>query len=334
MGSSHILPAAPVAAGPSYRFSSKVLTRDTLPIPAAAFPHLPLSLRHAVGTAGAAEASNSPRLRALSARRSVLPIVQADLKQQYDPTGRLTALFDRRSHQCIPPGSIVSVETWTSTPTPQSASATTTGGGQGSFSSFSGILLGVKRRGTATSLLVRTLAGKLGVEMRFALYSPRLKDVKVVQRADASKRGGSIKAQGKVAALKAAQAAAESVGDAEEAAALAQSVEDQQSTSTDSAPPAAPAAAAPRPTMGGLRRARRAKLYYLRRDDKRLAGVTAIVKRMKAAEAAMAVAAAASANASAAAKGDAAASAAAQGSKGGAKKPAQAGGKSKKNWKR
>jgi large subunit ribosomal protein L19 len=32
---------------------------------------------------------------------------------------------------------------------------------------------------------------------------------------------------------------------------------------------------------GGLRRARRAKLYYLRNDNSRLAGIGGVVKRMK-----------------------------------------------------
>jgi ribosomal protein L19 len=66
------------------------------------------------------------------------------------------------------------VETWTNS----SKYSTTT---------FSGVLLGVRRRGTSTSFVVRNLVLKLGVEMRFNLYSPLLKDVRVISKAEVGK---------------------------------------------------------------------------------------------------------------------------------------------------
>ncbi|KDN45923.1 hypothetical protein K437DRAFT_294467 [Tilletiaria anomala UBC 951] len=176
---------------PAYPFATRVITRATPQVGEASRPHV---------------------LKRHSARRSILPLVQNDLKGQYDPTSRMTAFFARNSTERIPPGSVITVETWTS--------ATT----KNSFSSFSGVLLAIKRRGTATSFLVRNIVNKLGVEVRFSLYSPLLKDIKVVQRANGKKRN----------------------------------------------------------EPGKLRRARRAKLYYLRGDERKLTNITSVIKRQKA----------------------------------------------------
>ncbi|EPQ27660.1 uncharacterized protein PFL1_04798 [Pseudozyma flocculosa PF-1] len=140
----------------------------------------------------------------------VMPRVHADLRARYDPDNRLTKLFDRDSPDRIPPGSVLVVETWTS--------PLKTG-----FSSFSGVLLAIRRRGVSTSFVLRNLVVKLGVEMRFNLYSPLLKDVRVVQKAVAGKNDKS----------------------------------------------------------GKLRRTRRAKLYYLRDDDRRLAGIGNVIKQQR-----------------------------------------------------
>lgn len=142
-----------------------------------------------------------------------MPLANSDLRAQFDPSGRLTGLFARGSPTCIPPGSVVVVETWTS-------------GAKTGFSSFSGVLLGIRRRGTSTSFVLRNIVLKLGVEMRFSLYSPLLKDVRVIQRATAGKNDKS----------------------------------------------------------GRLRRTRRAKLYYLRNDDRKLAGIGNVIKQQRALE--------------------------------------------------
>ncbi|CBQ71578.1 related to 50S ribosomal protein L19 [Sporisorium reilianum SRZ2] len=141
---------------------------------------------------------------------AVMPRVHADLRARYDPGNRLTKLFDRKSPERIPPGSVLIVESWTS---PLKTN----------FSSFSGVLIAVRRRGVSTSFVLRNLVQKLGVEMRFNLYSPLLKDVRVIQKADAGKNDKS----------------------------------------------------------GKLRRTRRAKLYYLRKDDRRLAGIGNVIKQQR-----------------------------------------------------
>ncbi|GAC97405.1 likely mitochondrial ribosomal protein [Pseudozyma hubeiensis SY62] len=139
-----------------------------------------------------------------------MPRVHSELRARYDPGNRLTKLFDRKSADRIPPGSVLIVESWTS---PLKTN----------FSSFSGVLIAVRRRGVSTSFVLRNLVQKLGVEMRFNLYSPLLKDVRVIQKAEAGKNDKS----------------------------------------------------------GKLRRTRRAKLYYLRKDDRRLAGIGNVIKQQR-----------------------------------------------------
>jgi large subunit ribosomal protein L19 len=128
--------------------------------------------------------------------------VEAQLRAERDPTSRFTSLFSRNSKDRIPPGSVVLVETYTN-------------GTKSSFSTFAGILIAIRRRGLSSSFVLRNIVSKLGVEIRFNLYSPLLKDIKIVQKAVVGKDDKT----------------------------------------------------------GKLRRTRRAKLYYLRGDDRKLAGI-------------------------------------------------------------
>ncbi|CEH11676.1 50s ribosomal protein l19 [Ceraceosorus bombacis] len=135
----------------------------------------------------------------------------ADMRASYDPTGEKSALFSRKSRQNVPAGSVVLVETWSNSSKTNSTA-------------FSGVLIAVRRRGLSTSFVLRTLVNKLGVEMRFNLYSPLIKQIRVISRADASKATR---------------------------------------------------------TQGNLRRARRAKLYFLRKDDRRIAGINKVVQALR-----------------------------------------------------
>lgn len=132
------------------------------------------------------------------------------LRSQFDPSDRLTRLFHRRSPEQIPVGSVLIVESWTS---PAKTSMTT----------FSGVLMAIRRRGTSTSFVLRNLVQKLGVEMRFNLYSPLLKDVRVVATANGPKGTKNL-------------------------------------------------------PQGSLRRVRRAKLYHLRKDSNKIAGIGRMIK--------------------------------------------------------
>lgn len=110
-----------------------------------------------------------------SPQRGVLDYVHLQLRSQLDPSARFTAMFHRNSTERIPIGSVISVETYTS----PSKTGTST---------FSGVLIAIRRRGTSTSFVLRNLISKLGVEMRYNIYSPLLKDIKVIAKADSPRR--------------------------------------------------------------------------------------------------------------------------------------------------
>ncbi|TFK76132.1 RNA-binding domain-containing protein [Pluteus cervinus] len=81
-----------------------------------------------------------------------------------DKQKMLQTLFSRRSPSCLRPGSIVTV-TLEHAPT-----------------TFTGVLLSIRRRGPDTSFLVRNIIQRTGVEMQFFASSPHVKDVKVLQK--------------------------------------------------------------------------------------------------------------------------------------------------------
>jgi large subunit ribosomal protein L19 len=76
----------------------------------------------------------------------------------------LADLFSRRSPNRLVPGSVVTV-TLEHAPT-----------------TFTGVLMSIRRRGIDTSFLVRNIVQRTGVEMQFFVNSPHLKDIRVVQK--------------------------------------------------------------------------------------------------------------------------------------------------------
>lgn len=77
----------------------------------------------------------------------------------------LTTYFSRRHPLRILPGSVLTV-TLGHAPT-----------------TFSGVLMSVRRRGLDTSFVLRNVINRTGVEMQFFVSSPHLKTIKVLQRA-------------------------------------------------------------------------------------------------------------------------------------------------------
>jgi large subunit ribosomal protein L19 len=75
----------------------------------------------------------------------------------------LHKFFSKHSPQRLLPGSIVTV-------TLEHAPNT-----------FTGVLLGIRRRGPDTSFLLRNIVQRTGVEMQFFPNSPHVKDIKVLQ---------------------------------------------------------------------------------------------------------------------------------------------------------
>ncbi|KAL0949565.1 hypothetical protein HGRIS_009614 [Hohenbuehelia grisea] len=76
----------------------------------------------------------------------------------------LRSYFSRTSPTRLQPGSIVTV-TMEHAPT-----------------SFTGVLLGIRRRGPDTSFVLRNIIQRTGVEMQFFPNSPHLKDIRLVQK--------------------------------------------------------------------------------------------------------------------------------------------------------
>src|SRR5258708_28197706 len=93
----------------------------------------------------------------------------------------ITTLFSRPHPERIRPGSVLTVNL-THAPT-----------------SFSGVLISVRRRGPDTSFVLRNVVQRTGVEMQFFVNSPHLKEIVVVSRAGRSdgkkKRDGLRKAK-------------------------------------------------------------------------------------------------------------------------------------------
>jgi large subunit ribosomal protein L19 len=87
----------------------------------------------------------------------------------------LSTLFSRRHPQRLLPGSVLTVT---------SSQAPTT---------FTGVLLSMRRRGPDTSFLLRNIIQRTGVETQFFVNSPHVQNIAVVQRAG----GGASGKEGK-----------------------------------------------------------------------------------------------------------------------------------------
>lgn len=82
-----------------------------------------------------------------------------------DPTGARTRLFARNNKDAPQPGDILLATFKTGDP-------------------FSGVCLSIRRRGTDTAVLLRNRLLMTGVEMWVKIYSPTVRSIEVVQRAE------------------------------------------------------------------------------------------------------------------------------------------------------
>lgn len=113
-------------------------------------------------TAKAVDVSNEPIPARLLKGTGLMTHLRETL-----PTGYtrqlLESFFNPKSADQIYPGSVVSV---------------TYDGG-----SFAGVLISVRHKGVDTSFTLRNVVQRTGVEMRFTVGSPMIKEVKVISRA-------------------------------------------------------------------------------------------------------------------------------------------------------
>ncbi|GAA5973805.1 hypothetical protein JCM21900_001036 [Sporobolomyces salmonicolor] len=117
---------------------------------------------------------------AVPLRDSLLRTLNAHLTAQHPESKTYVPLFSRRDKQRVLPGSVVTVTSYATAPTAENPSPATT--------VFSGVLIAIRRRhqGRDTSIRLRNLVGRTGVEISFKVFSPLVKDIKVVQRAETS----------------------------------------------------------------------------------------------------------------------------------------------------
>ncbi|KAK4046270.1 hypothetical protein OIV83_006193 [Microbotryomycetes sp. JL201] len=108
---------------------------------------------------------------------SLLRSLNAHLTSLHPRAEQFSTWFSRRSKDRILPGSVLTVTTYSSAPITASPSPST--------SQFSGVLIGVRRRhmGRDTSIRLRNLVGRTGVEINYKVFSPLIKDITVVARA-------------------------------------------------------------------------------------------------------------------------------------------------------
>ncbi|KAF9285107.1 hypothetical protein BGZ68_004156 [Mortierella alpina] len=84
-------------------------------------------------------------------------------------------LFNKSHPDCLRPGDVVLVETLNA----MSADKTST---------FVGVLIAMDRRGLHSNFTVRNVVLKVGVEMKYMLYSPLIKSVRVMKRGEGFRR--------------------------------------------------------------------------------------------------------------------------------------------------
>lgn len=60
-------------------------------------------------------------------------------------------------------------------------------------SSFAGVLISVRHKGADTTFTLRNVVQRTGIEMRFTVGSPLIKDVQIIQRASGKKSSGDVR---------------------------------------------------------------------------------------------------------------------------------------------
>lgn len=149
--------------GTSRHFSSSSPSHSA----AAAYPYS--------STAQVISSISNPQASTLST--SLLRTLNQHLTSQHPLSSSYSSLLSRRSPNRLLPGSVLTVTSYTSLPTPENPSPST--------NTFSGVLIAIRRRhaGRDTSIRLRNLVGRTGVEISYKVFSPMVRDIKVVSAA-------------------------------------------------------------------------------------------------------------------------------------------------------
>lgn len=101
-------------------------------------------------------------------QKDTMAAVQKSLLDRFDPAGERQALIAKK-RDALRVGQVLSIYAYNNYPalTP--------------ISIFSGYLIGIKRAGIESSIRLRTRVMRIGTEMRFPLYSPTIKEIKIIK---------------------------------------------------------------------------------------------------------------------------------------------------------
>ncbi|BFZ55934.1 hypothetical protein PYCC9005_002975 [Savitreella phatthalungensis] len=108
--------------------------------------------------------------------KNPMPSLTQRLMDRYDVSGEKAALVRRDNPDRIRPGHVVSVFTYTNYPSKAGVSV------------FSGYVIGIRRAGLETCLMLRNQLVKTGVELRIPLFSPTVREVRIIKRDPPSRR--------------------------------------------------------------------------------------------------------------------------------------------------
>ncbi|KAF9923482.1 hypothetical protein FBU30_006489 [Linnemannia zychae] len=107
-------------------------------------------------------------------RQGLMQLIDKEEVMRRGADGR-SNLFNKSHPDCLRPGDVILVETLNST----SADKT---------SSFVGVLIAMDRRGLQSNFTVRNVVLKVGVEMKYMLYSPMIKSIRIMKRGEGFRR--------------------------------------------------------------------------------------------------------------------------------------------------
>lgn len=103
-----------------------------------------------------------------------MQLIDKEEVKRYGADGR-SNLFSKSHPDCLRPGDVIIVETLNSMSTDKT-------------STFIGVLIAMDRRGLQSNLTVRNVILKIGVEMKYMLYSPLIKSIRVMKRGEGFRR--------------------------------------------------------------------------------------------------------------------------------------------------
>ncbi|KAF9356211.1 hypothetical protein BGX26_005601 [Mortierella sp. AD094] len=106
--------------------------------------------------------------------QGLMQLISKEEVKRMGADGR-SKLFDKSHPECLRPGDVILVETLNSMSTDKA-------------STFVGVLIAMDRRGLHSNFTVRNVILKVGVEMKYMLYSPLIKSIRIMKKGEGFRR--------------------------------------------------------------------------------------------------------------------------------------------------